>query len=106
MAKYLVIFKYTQEGLKGLFAEGGTKRREVTEQLVHSLGGKLEAYYYTFGKEDGFAIVDLPNNSTAATASLVVSESGAVSTRVTVLLTPDEIDQAVKRKAEYRPPGK
>ncbi len=106
MAKYLVNFKYTQDGLKGLFAEGGTKRRQATEQLVKSLGGKLEAYYYTFGYEDGFAVVDLPDNSSAASASLVVSASGAVSSSVTVLLTPEEIDQAVKRSATYRPPGK
>jgi uncharacterized protein with GYD domain len=106
MAKYLVFFKYTAEGLKGVFAEGGTKRRQVTEQLVQSLGGKLEAYYFAFGKEDGFSVLDLPDNVSAAAASLVVSASGAVSTHVTVLLTPEEVDQAVKRTISYRPPGK
>lgn len=106
MAKYLVFFKYTMEGTKGLLAEGGTKRRQATEQLIHSLGGKLEAYYFTFGEEDGFTIVDMPDNSSAAAASLVVSASGAVTSRVTVLLTPEEVDQAAKRRAEYRPPGK
>jgi uncharacterized protein with GYD domain len=106
MAKYLVFFKYKPEGLKGLMAEGGSKRRLATEQLVKSLGGKLEAYYFTFGEEDGFAIADLPDNVSAAASSLVPSASGAVSTKVIVLLTPEEVDQAVKRSATYRPPGK
>jgi uncharacterized protein with GYD domain len=106
MAKYLVFFKYNPEGLKGLFAEGGTKRRLATEQLVKSLGGKLEAYYFAFGEDDGFTIIDLPDNISAAAASLLVSSSGAVSTKITVLLTPEEVDQAVKRSATYRPPGK
>lgn len=106
MAKFLVFFKYETEGLKGLLAEGGTKRRQATEQLIKSLGGKLEAYYFAFGEDDGFTILDLPDNSSAAAASLVVSASGAVSTRVIVLLTPEEVDQAVKKSVTYRPPGK
>jgi len=106
MGKYLATFKYNQEGLKGLLAEGGTKRRLATEQLIQSLGGKLEAYYFTFGDDDGFAILEGPDNISAATASLIVNASGAVSVKVTVLLTPEEVDQAVKRSVTYRPPGK
>jgi uncharacterized protein with GYD domain len=106
MAKYLATFRYNSEGTKGLLMEGGTKRRQATEQLIQSLGGKLEAYYFAFGEEDGFAILDGPDNIGAAAASLVVNASGAVSVKVTVLLTPEEVDQVVKRSATYRPPGK
>lgn len=106
MPKYLATFKYNPEGVKGLLAEGGTKRRQATEQLIQSLGGKLEAYYFAFGEDDGFAILDGPDNISAAAASLIVSASGAVSVKVTVLLTPEEIDQVVKRSGTYRPPGK
>jgi uncharacterized protein with GYD domain len=106
MAKYLATFRYTSEGTKGLLMEGGTKRRQATEQLIQSLGGKLEAYYFAFGEDDGFAILDGPDNIGAAAASLIVNASGAVSVKVTVLLTPEELDQVVKRSATYRPPGK
>ncbi len=40
MPKFLVQFSYTGEGLKGLAKEGGSKRREVIEQLVNIMGGK------------------------------------------------------------------
>jgi uncharacterized protein with GYD domain len=106
MAKYLAKFRYTQEGLKGLLTEGGTKRRQATEQLIQSLGGKLEAYYFTFGEDDGFAILEGPDNISAAAASFVVNASGAVSVNITVLLTPEEVDQAAKRSVTYRPPGR
>jgi uncharacterized protein with GYD domain len=43
MAKYLICGSYTEDGLKGLLKEGGTKRLEATKQAVESLGGKLEA---------------------------------------------------------------
>ena len=106
MAKYMAKFKYTKDGVKGLLAEGGTRRREATEQIFKSLGGKLEAYYFTFGEEDGFTIFDVPDNVSAAAASLAVTASGAVSVSITVLLTPEELDQVAKRNVTYRAPGK
>jgi len=91
--------------LKGLLKDGGTKRREVTEQLAKSVGGKLEAFYYAFGDDDLFVILDLPDNVSATTASLIVNASGAAKAKMTVLLTPEEVDQATKKTADYSPPG-
>lgn len=105
MPKYLVQFSYTAQGLAGLFKEGGSARREATRQLVESLGGKLEAYYFAFGQQDGFIIADMPDNASVAAASLIAASTGAVDTQTTVLLSPEEIDQAVKRSGKYRPPG-
>jgi len=47
----------------------------------------------------------VPDNVSAAALSLAVSASGAVKTQMTVLLTPEEIDQATKKTVSYRPPG-
>jgi uncharacterized protein with GYD domain len=106
MAKYLIQFSYTQEGLEGMMREGGKKRREATEELIESLGGKLLAYYFSFGDYDGFAIVDRMDNIEVATAALTAAASGAVKTKTTVLLDPEEVDKAVRKTASYRPPGK
>jgi len=105
MPKYLFDFSYSTEGLKGLLKEGGTSRKEATTKLAESLGGKVEAYYFTFGKSDGFLIADVPDHASAAAASLIASASGAVSVHTTVLLTPAEIDDAAKKHGDYRPPG-
>ena len=105
MSKYLFHGSYTEEGLKGLLKEGGSKRREATEQLVKSLGGTLEAYYFAFGDNDFYLIVDAPDNVSASAASLVANASGAVKVKTVVLLTPEEVDQVVKKTVEYRPPG-
>ena len=106
MAKYLIQFSYTQEGLAGLMREGGRKRREATKELVESLGGKLLAYYFSFGDYDGFAIVDRMDNIEVAACALTAGASGAVTTKTTVLLDPEEVDKAVKKTASYRPPGR
>jgi uncharacterized protein with GYD domain len=106
MPKYLVQFSYTGEGLKGLAKEGGSKRREVIEQLVNIMGGKLEAYYFCYGEYDGIAIVDGRDMVSHIAGILAINGSGLVKTKTTVLITPEEIDQAVKKIPTYRPPGK
>jgi len=105
MPKYLVQANYVGEGVKGLLKEGGSGRRAAVEKLFGSVGGKIESFYYAFGDTDLFVIADLPDNATAAALSLVVSAAGAATTRVTVLLTPEEIDAATKKTPSYRPPG-
>lgn len=105
MPKYLVRAKLTVDGLKGLLKEGGTARREVIERMVQGVGGQLESMYWAFGEEDVYVTVDLPDNATAAAIGLVTSAAGAVRTSTVALLTPEEIDAAVRQKVEYRAPG-
>jgi uncharacterized protein with GYD domain len=106
MPKYLLHVSYTADGYKGVMKDGGTKRRAAARTLVESLGGKLETFYYAFGECDVFTIVDIPDSGSVAAASITLAASGAVTTKVTVLLTPEEIDAAVKKPASYTPPGR
>jgi len=105
MPKYLVQANYVGEGLKGLLKEGGSSRRAAVEKLFSSVGGKVEAFYFAFGDTDLFVIADVPDNVTAAALSLTVNAAGAATAKVTVLLTAEEIDAAVKKTPGYRPPG-
>jgi len=106
MPKYLIQGSYSDQGLKGLLQEGGSKRREAVEQLTKGMGGRLEAFYYAFGNDDFVIIVDLPGNVDASALSLAANASGAVESRMTVLITPEEVDQATKKTVKFRPPGK
>ncbi len=105
MPKYLATGSYTADGAKGLMKEGGTGRRAATEKLVASLGGTLEAYYFAFGTDDFILIADLPGNTAAAAASLTAAATGAINSRIVVLLTPEEVDAATKLSPIYRKPG-
>jgi uncharacterized protein with GYD domain len=106
MPKYLIQGSYSEQGLNGLLKEGGSKRREAVEQSTKGMGGQLETFYYAFGSDDFVIIVDLPSNVDAAALALAVNASGTVESRITVLITPEEIDQATKKTVKYRPPGK
>ena len=62
--------------------------------------------YFAFGDVDCFVIVELPDNVSAAALSLAVNESGLIACKAIVLLTPEEMDQAGKKKVHFRGPGK
>ena len=105
MPKYLVQASYVGEGLKGLLKEGGSSRRATVEAVVKGMGGTMESFYYAFGEDDVLGVVDFPDNSTAAAFSLAVNASGTIKARITVLMTPEEVDKAAKTTVNFRPPG-
>lgn len=106
MPKYLLQASYTADGTKGLLRDGGSKRKAMVEEMTKAAGGKIEAFYFAFGDSDVYIIVDAPNQATVAAISMVVNASGAVTLKTTVLLTPQEVDQAAKKVVKYRSPGK
>lgn len=105
MPKYLFEVSYTLDGMKGLKAQGGTSRVAASKALVEQVGGSIESFYFAFGGRDAFIVADLPDNVASAALGLIVGASGGVNSSVTVLLTPEEIDEAAAMQASYRPPG-
>jgi uncharacterized protein with GYD domain len=107
MPKYLVEGRYTSDGLRGLVQEGASLRRADIAKTIESAGGKLEAIYFAFGDADFVIIFDAPDNISAAALSVVANESGFVTSKIIVLMTADEMDQAIKKTTtiEYLPPG-
>jgi uncharacterized protein with GYD domain len=106
MPKYLIQASYTREGVEGVRSEGGSSRRDVVADTARSLGGQLESFYFAFGDHDAFVIADLPDNEAAAAVALTVNAAGGAAVKTTVLLAPEQIDEAAKRSVEYRPPGR
>jgi uncharacterized protein with GYD domain len=105
MSKFLIEASLTAQGAKGLQTEGGTARKEAVTKAVESVGGSLESFFFGFGDHDVFVIAEFPDNESAAAMAIAVNSSGAVATRTVVLLTPEEVDSAVKRSVQYRAPG-
>ncbi len=106
MSKYLIRASYTAEGTRGLIkGGGGTARRAAIQQMMEGLDGRVESFYYAFGEDDVYVIVDAPSNVSAAAVALTVNAAGAAVTKTTVLLAPEEIDQAARMTVKYRAPG-
>jgi uncharacterized protein with GYD domain len=106
MPKYLVQASYTAEGAQGLISEGGSGRRDAIVKLAESLGGTLECLYFAFGDDDVVTVIDLPEAESAAAVSMTIAATGLVRTKTTVLLTPEEVDNAARKSVAYRAPGR
>jgi len=105
MPKYLFYGSYTPEGHSGLLQEGGSKRVEAAQEALASVGGKLDAFYFSFGEKDFYILVDLPDNVTTAAVTLSGNVSGTFEISGVCLLTPEELDQAIAKSVDFRPPG-
>ena len=105
MAKYMFRTSYTQSGLKGLLAEGGTGREAALRKTIEGAGGSLEGFYYAFGECDLYLIAELPDETAATALSLNIAAAGALTVSVTVLITPETVDEAVGKSIPYRLPG-
>lgn len=105
MPKYLLEVSYTLDGVHGVLAKGGTARKAAAQAAAKSVGGKVESFYFAFGKTDVFVVADLPDNAAAAALALTVTAGGGATVRTVALLSPEEIDAASAMTVKYRPPG-
>ncbi|HEX4568600.1 MAG TPA: GYD domain-containing protein [Vicinamibacterales bacterium] len=106
MPKYLITGSYTAEGIKGLMKDGGTKRLDAVRAAMKSVGGSVDAAYFALGEHDVYITVDAPDHAAVTAVALAAGASGAVRVRTTALLTPAEVDAAVKKAVTYTPPGR
>ncbi|MCP2242321.1 GYD domain-containing protein [Lentzea aerocolonigenes] len=104
MAKFLIHGRYTQAGYQGLVKEGFGAREAYIRTLMESVGGKVEAFYFTYGQDDVIVLIDA-DVSAAAAISLAVNQSGSVELSTTPLLTAADMDEARAKVPDYRAPG-
>jgi uncharacterized protein with GYD domain len=104
MPKFMFIANYNSTGSEGLIKDGGTGRRAAIKNIVESAGGTLEAFYFAYGHDDAYVIADVPA-TVAQAVSIAVNASGAVTLKTVPLITPEELDEAIKKIPAYRAPG-
>ena len=107
MAKYAIFFSLKGETVRAMM-DKPSDRVAVVRKTVRSLGGRLDAYYWMFGKHDGFVIVDLPDSKSAAAVSLAVSSTGAFGHIEThELIEAGDVNDilAQAKGVSYTPPG-
>ena len=107
MPHYLIQASYAPEALAAL-TKNPTNRLEMVEGLLKSVGGRLEAGYFSFGDYDVTLIVELPDNETAAAVAIGTASKGAIKNfKTTPLLTAEEAVAAMQKagQVDYQPPG-
>jgi len=106
MPQYLLQVAYEPEAWAAMLKKPHNRLNAVRPE-VEKLGGKLDVGWFSFGDYDLVAIVEMPDNTSAAAFSLAASASGAIKAiKTTPLLSLDEGIEAMKKagKSGYRPP--
>jgi uncharacterized protein with GYD domain len=105
MPRYLFKVDYSVEGLRGVVKEGAASRAAFIDKMASNLGGHLESFDFAFGHPDVYAIVTIPDDTTAAAVAIAIGASGVGSIETVKLITPEEADAALAIETGYRPPS-
>jgi uncharacterized protein with GYD domain len=73
--------------------------------VLADVGGTVASFDFAFGANDVVLIVEVPDRVAVAAVAMMVGAGGGATCKTTVLLSPEEIDQAAEIKATYRAPG-
>ena len=107
MPLYMVSFGYTPETWARL-VQAPENRSETVSRMLEDVGCSLRGLWYAFGKADGFALIEAPDEITGAGLSVALAASGAFrSFDTTVLISTEQMVEALGKAQEvaYTAPG-
>jgi adenine phosphoribosyltransferase len=107
MSVYLMRFSYTPETWSRLL-QNPEDRRDAARAYIEQVGGALHGFWYGFGRYDGYALFEAPDDVSMAAVVLAISAGGALaSVETTVLMTVEETLEALAKGKDigYRRPG-
>jgi uncharacterized protein with GYD domain len=94
MPLFIILGKLTDKAI-GKMREA--KERDArAEQIITSEGGKVISHYYTFGRYDFVAIVELPSAEILARVIVEIAKWGTVSTETMTALLPEQMYNMAK----------
>lgn len=106
MAYYLIQVSYTQEAWAAM-VHNPQSRRDAIKPVIEKLGGSIVGSWFSFGDYDGVAILEMPDDVSAAAFSHACSAAGAVKAfKTTPLMTNEQAIDAMTKAAQsgYQPP--
>ena len=109
MPIYITQGRYTREAIKGMTVKP-EDRTEALSRHVARAGGRVIAYYLTFGEYDFLTIIEAPSETQMAAALLSAASAGGVTDlRTTLALNSIQAKGAFAAAGDlaphYRAPG-
>jgi len=105
MPSYLLQVSYSASALEAMIKRP-QNRAEAVRKPIEKLGGTIGGFWMSFGDYDIVAIIDMPDNVSAAAFALAVASGGACkSVKTTPLLSVEEGLAALKKAGTsgYKP---
>jgi uncharacterized protein with GYD domain len=89
MATYVMLGKYSLEGLRAISG----KRSDEARALIKEYGGELKAVYALFGEVDLVVIVELPDTASAMQVAVALTRLLGVHFTTSPAITVEEFDR-------------
>jgi uncharacterized protein with GYD domain len=103
MPIYITQGRYTREAIKGMLANP-EDRADAVGRLMSRAGGRLIAYYLTFGEYDFLTIAEMPSETQMAAVLLAAGSGGGVTDlRTTLAMTSVEAKGAFASANDLAP---
>jgi uncharacterized protein with GYD domain len=102
---YMLQLSYSAEAWAAMIKHPQDRVKAVNK-VVEKLGGKVEAFWASFGDHDLVGVLEMPDNVSAAAFAVAIAGGGACkSVKTTPLLTIPEAVEAMKKagKSGYKP---
>jgi len=97
MALSMIQFSYKSETVGNLI-KNPEDRSVAVKQLIEKLGGKMLAFYYSYGDYDGLIIAEMPDNvSGLATTMAAFAAGGTAGIKTTILISVEDAVAAMKK---------
>jgi uncharacterized protein with GYD domain len=95
MAQYIVLGNWTEQGIRQV--KETVLRGEQFKQLVEQAGGKVHGIFWTQGRYDVAARVEVADDEAMTTIALRLGMSGNVRTETLRAFTADEMQAILAR---------
>lgn len=105
MPMFIATGAYSSEGVAGLRKTGATERAAQLDAIAKGMGGRLEAMYFGLSANDTFIVLELPDTATAAALAKAVNAVGTGHCNMEPILTPPEMDEALRIDTRFVAPG-
>ena len=105
MPSYLLQVSYSAEAMAAMIKRP-QNRGEAVRNSIEKLGGTITGYWLSFGDYDVVAIIDMPDNVSAAAFAIAAAAGGACKTvKTTALLSAEDGITAMKKAGTsgYKP---
>jgi uncharacterized protein with GYD domain len=95
MPTYVTLFNWTDQGVRD--AKNAPGRFEAAKKLTQSAGGKVLGLYVTMGEYDVVAVIEGPDDETAAAVALSIAAKGNAKTLTMRAFTEQEFAGILKK---------
>jgi uncharacterized protein with GYD domain len=95
VATYIVLFKCTDHGIRGV--RETADRARAADELVAGFGATFKEFYWTLGEYDIVGVLEAPDDESAMAALLAIGSNGNARTTTLRAFKRDELAAILER---------